>query len=258
MIVDAHVHIHPNQNGFGKRYDARLNTLLRLLEKSNIDKVVLLPIYPKVTNDFIGKACQEYPDRLIGFASVDPLGGRKSIEKLEHDVLKYNLKGLKLHPRLQGFNIGDKKVKPLIQKAIDLDLPITIDAFLCATEAESHLPYAIGQIATSFPKAKIIMAHFGGHKLWDALFVAKAHKNIFVDLSYTLLYFKGSSLEKDIGFAIKRIGSHRCIYGSDHPEMGLLKTLKASLGILTKYRLSTLDMANIMGGTISSLLNLER
>ena len=100
------------------------------------------------------------------------------------------------------------------------------------------------------------MAHFGGYKLWDALFVAKAHPNIFVDLSYTLLYFRGSSLEKDLGFAIKKLGSHRCIYGSDHPEMKIDKTLVASLEVLNSYKLSSKDMDNILGGTISSLISM--
>ena len=93
-------------------------------------------------------------------------------------------------------------------------------------------------------------------ELWDALFVAKAHANIFVDLSYTLPYFRGSSLERDLEFAVKKLGSHRCIYGSDHPEMELNKTFDASLEILNRYQLSSSDMDYILGGTISSLISL--
>jgi len=257
LIIDAHVHIHPDPQGFGGNYDASLGTLMHLLNESSIDKVVVLPIYPKVTNAFIAEACQEYPDKLIGFASIDPLGGKRAIEQLEEDVSQYNLKGLKLHPRLQNFTLDGSCMIPLLQKAADLDLPIVIDTFPQGMNLVKLSPVLLGPIATAVPEAKIIMAHFGGYKLWDALFVAKAHPNIFVDLSYTLLYFQGSSLEKDLGFAIKKLGSHRCIYGSDHPEMELNKTFEASLKILNQYQLSSKDMEDILGNTISSLLSLR-
>jgi len=256
LIIDAHVHIHPDPKGFGEDYDASLDTLIGLLDKSPVDKVVLLPIYPKVTNDFVAEACQKHPDKLIGLASVDPMGGKKSIEQLEQDVFQYNLRGLKLHPRLQNFSLDDPSLILLLQKAADMNLPVIIDTFPNGAGMDKSFPLLIDGIAGAVPKAKIIMAHFGGYKLWDALFVAKAHSNIFVDLSYTLLYFQGSSLEKDLGFAIKKLGSHRCIYGSDHPEMEIGKTFTASLEVLNRYQLSSQDMDNILGETISSLISL--
>lgn len=255
MIIDAHVHIHPDPKGWGEKYDASLNTLINLLDKSPVDKAVLLPIYPKVTNAFIAKACQEYSDKFIGFASVNPLGGKESIEQLEQDVFQYKLKGLKLHPRLQNFSLNDSRIIPILQKAADLALPVIIDTFPNGIGLERSFPLLINGVAEAVPKAKIIMAHFGGYKLWDALFVAKAHPNVFVDLAYSLLYFRGSSLERDLEFAIKKLGSHRCIYGSDHPEMELNKTFDASLKVLNHYQLSSKDMENILGGTISSLIS---
>src|SRR3990172_10037888 len=106
MIIDAHTHIHPDPKGFGERYDASLETLISSLEKSDVDKAILLPISPYVPNEFIAEACRKYPDLLIGFASVNPLDPG-SPDKLMHDVKKYNLKGLKLHPRIQKFSLGD-------------------------------------------------------------------------------------------------------------------------------------------------------
>jgi predicted TIM-barrel fold metal-dependent hydrolase len=256
VIIDAHVHIHPDPKGYGEGYDASLDTLINLLGKSSVDKAVLLPIYPRVANSFIAKACQEYPDKLIGFASIDPLGGKESIEKLEEDIFQYKLKGLKLHPRLQNFSLGDPSIIPLVQKAADLSLPVVIDTFPNGVGLAKSLPLLIDGIAEAVTKAKIIMAHFGGYRLWDALFVAKAHPNVFVDLSYTLLYFRGSSLERDLEFAIKKLGSHKCIYGSDHPEMEIERTFKASLEVLERYQLSSQDMDNILGKTICSLISI--
>ncbi|MFC1917393.1 amidohydrolase family protein [Chloroflexota bacterium] len=256
MIIDAHVHIHPDPKWFGESYDASLDTLIDLLGKSPVDKAVLLPIYPTVPNAFIAEACRKYPDRLIGFASADPLGGRKSIEQFEQDVFKYNLKGLKLHPRLQNFSLDDPDIIPLFQKAADLALPIVVDAFPQGVNRERFSPMLLERIAAAVPRAKIIMAHFGAYKLWDALFLAKANPNIFVDIACTIHYFRGSSLEKDLGFAIKKLGSDRCIYGSDHPEVKVDEAFNAALEVLNQYQLSSVDMENILGGTLSSLISL--
>lgn len=256
MIIDAHVHIHPDPKGWGDKYDASLDTLIKQMNKSSIDKAILLPIYPKVSNAFIAEACQKYPGKLIGFASVDPLGGDKSVAQLEEDIHQYHLKGLKLHPRLQNFSLTDSRMIPLLQKAAELNIPTVIDSFPYGSGMESSFPLLIDRLATLVPGAKIIMAHFGGYKLWDALFVAKAHPNIFVDISYTILYFQGSSLAEDLGFAIKKLGSHKCIYGSDFPEMDIEETFKASMAALRSYHLSPQDMENILGKAISSLISL--
>jgi len=255
MIIDAHTHIHPDPKGFGEKYDASIENLITSIDNSNVDKAIVLPIYPQISNKFVADACNKYPDKLIGFASINPLGGVKAAEILEKDVKKYNLKGLKLHPRLQDFDLRDSRLIPVFQKCADLKIPVIIDAFpgINLSNNES-IPLLIGRIASTVPEVNIIIAHAGGYKILDALFVAKSYKNIYLDISYILFYFQGSSIKNDLKFVIKKIGANRCIYGSDHPELELSNTYDLSVKLLKKYRLLEEEMEYIFGETISSLI----
>ena len=255
MIIDAHTHIHPDPKGFGEKYDASLESLISSIENSDVDKAILLPISPLVSNEFIAESCKKYQDKLIGFASVDPLDS-ESPDKLTKDVKKFNLKGLKLHPRMQNFSLADPNILPVLQRASDLGLPMVIDAFPYSSNVliKDTLPLLIDELAHKIPNGKFIIAHMGGYRLWDGLFVAKGHKNVYLDISYTLLYFQGSSIANDIKFIIKKAGANKCIYGSDHPEMELSVTYERSLKILKSFDLSKNEMNLIFGGTIESLL----
>ncbi len=255
MIIDAHTHIHPDPNGFGERFDASLKNLVDSLDRCPVEKAILLPFFPQVPNEFIAKSCKKFPDKLIGFASLNPLEGERAAKILESDIKKYNLKGLKLHPRLQNFELTDPSILPVFKKCADLAIPAIIDAFPGTTKKDgASVPIQIGKIADSVPDAKIIIAHAGGYKVLDSLFVAKNHRNIFLDLSFSLNYFQSSSIEQDIGFVIKKLGADRCIYGSDHPEMSLDTTYEQSVNLLKKFNLDDDEMTSVFGGTIESLL----
>lgn len=256
MIIDCHVHIHPEADGWGDRYDASLDTLMDALRQGPVDKAVLLPIAPKVSNDFIYKACKSYPDQLIGFASVEPNDPQRSVIELEHAVFNLGLKGLKLHPRLQGFGINDfQNILPLIQKSALLNIPVLIDGFIYGSNMfELKVLELINRLACSVPEAKIILAHAGGFQLFDALMIAKSTYNVYLDISFTPQYFRGSSIIKDLGFVIKKLGVDRIIYGSDHPEMPLLTTFSETLDILQQYGLTSSQIDAILGENIQGLI----
>ena len=78
------------------------------MDVAGVEKAVLLPIdcrrsrgLPISTNEIIGNLCREN-ERFIGFASVDPMD-KDAPKKLENDVKKWNIKGLKLSPAKQEF-----------------------------------------------------------------------------------------------------------------------------------------------------------
>lgn len=256
MIIDGHTHIHPRPNGFGSKYDASVASLIQAIRQSPVDKAVVLPIAPEISNEFVVAACREYPDELIGFASVDPRLGKKAVEKLEEEVTSFGLKGLKLHPRRQGFGYRHfLNILPLIQQAAKLNIPVLIDTFLYGQDfLKGNVLELVNDLAIAVPKAMIIMAHMGGHRVFDAFMIAKANKNIYLDISYTLLYYRHSSIEKDIGFIIKKMGAERVVYGSDHPEMPLCPTFEESIRILEQFKLTARELDGILGKNIADLV----
>lgn len=257
MIIDCHTHIHPEKDGWGDRYDASVETLVGALREGPVDRAVVLPIAPRVSNEFISGVCQAYPDELIGFASVEPLKGGQAVEEFEQSILALGLKGLKLHPRLQGFGVDHvTQVEPLIRKASELDVPILFDAFPYGQDVFKTQAIAlINDLAAAVPEARIILAHAGGYQLFDAFVVAKANRNVFLDISFTPQYYRGTSIINDLGFVIHKLGAERILYGSDHPEMPLLPTFEDTTKILEGYGLTSSQMEAILGNNMLGLLS---
>jgi uncharacterized protein len=257
MIIDAHVHVHPNPKGFGDRYDASIETLIKSLDQSEVDKAVVLPIAPKVSNDFIEKVCRDYPEQLIGFASVNPSEGEKALRDFDQSMEKFPFKGLKLHPRLQDFALNDPRIIPILQRAGERNIPVLIDAFPNGSGSIARsLPLLLDEVAHQVPKTKIIMAHMGGYRFMDCMAVVLSNKNVYVDISYVLPFFENSIFEKMLEFAIKKVGANRVIYGSDHPEMPIRETFERTKGILKRFNLADKETELIFGGTIQTLLGL--
>ncbi len=235
--------------------------MVRNLEESDVDKAVVLPVaadspYVKRTdNAFVGELCAEYPDKLIGFASVNPLEEPDAAARFQHDIETYGLKGLKLHPRWQGFSVEDPRVVPLVEKAAELDVPVAIDTMLWKpTPLKEHLPINVDTLCKRVPDAKIIMCHAGGFHFMDALCVAVANDNVYLDTSVSLEYFHNTPFEDQFVFVLKQVGAHRLIYGSDHPQNPLKEAYGSAQSILAKHGFSDDELAQIFGVTITSLL----
>jgi predicted TIM-barrel fold metal-dependent hydrolase len=255
VIIDAHVHITKNGKWFNTDYDASVERLIKSLEESKIDKAVVLPIAPLISNDFVAKVCDDYPDKLIGFASVNPRDS-DAVKKLEEDVIKYNLKGLKLHPRLQNFKPNNPVHFPIYKKAEELGIPILFDTFLNKpTLLKDQIPLLYDEIARIIPDTPIIMAHFGGFKFLEALAVANANKNIYFDISGTLEYFYNTPYQDQIKFVLEKIGFNRVIYGSDYPEKDVQETLIVTKEVFKCFNISKENSYKIFSKNIIKILN---
>lgn len=54
-----------------------------------------------MSNDYIARIAQEYPDKLIPIASVNPYRGALATEELERAIIQLGMKGLKLYPTFE-------------------------------------------------------------------------------------------------------------------------------------------------------------
>jgi predicted TIM-barrel fold metal-dependent hydrolase len=133
MIIDAHVHIHSDSKNSRENPNVFLKRLITSINKSKIDKAVVLALHSKAPNQLIAQACKKYPRKLIGFASVNPRD-KEAAKILEQAVRKYNLKGLKIHPRFQKISPVDKRVVSLVKRAAKLNIPVSIDCFPSVTK----------------------------------------------------------------------------------------------------------------------------
>lgn len=133
--------------------------LIEMMDTNGIDMAVVTapppgPDYQRA-NEGVYEAVRKYPDRLVGFYKINPWFKEAELERAERAVREWGFRGFKLDPKDDSFHVGTSIVKPVMELAEMLEVPIffqTGDSSFCP-------PEAIAFMAPSFPKVTIIMSH---------------------------------------------------------------------------------------------------
>ena len=248
MIVDVHVHVFPEKiadkasSGIAKfydmpvRYDGRLETVLKLSDEAGVDKLILnsaatSPTQVESINDFISGCVSLAPERLYGLMTLHP-----DYENIDAEVdrcVAMGLRGVKLHPDFQKFNIDDPKAFG-IYEAIQGRLPLLVHTG--DFRYEWSKPSRMARVMELFPRLEVIGAHFGGWSEWDDALEAFKGKRVWVDTSSSMY----AMTDEQIKHMIKAYGIDRVMFGTDFPMWGPEPELKRLRGLgLTS---SELDM----------------
>jgi len=209
-----------------------LETLLRELDVSGLQRAVLLPVETQrsrglsiYTNQQIAELVST-SDRLAGFASVDPLVAG-SPDHLTHAIRDLGLRGLKLHPSAQEFYPDDPAVYPLYEQATELGIPVVFHAGL-SWAPKARLKYAhpshFEDVAADFPNLNIVLAHLGWPWVVDVVALALKYPNVYLDTS--ALYFDNPrdflrfAMTQQVPLSVfENSLRHQIVFGSNYPRV---------------------------------------
>lgn len=141
----------------------------------------------KQENDKIAEMVSQYPDRLIGFAGVDPNKGMAAVREVDRAV-KLGLKGISLDPTLAKLRMNDKKFYPIYTKCIEYGLPVSLTTGNTVWGNEwTYMGYAdpmpVDEVATDLPELTIILSHAGFPWVWQTLAICRRHPQVYLELS---------------------------------------------------------------------------
>jgi len=242
------VHVHPPTKEFlidsGGRYveaaakkfghAIELRTFEQMLEeytRCGVEKLVLFAWdaettsrMPRVDNEFVAKVAERYPERIVGFASVDP-HKKSAVKDLEYAIRELNLTGLKLHPQVQAFEPNDPAYYPLYSKCVELGVPVTFHTGSTywgaglegggGVKLRFSAPMLLDDVAADFPELKLIMAHPGWPWQDEQLAIATHKNNVYIDLSgWSPKYFQPLL----ITYMTKLI-PQKFLFGTDYPML---------------------------------------
>jgi predicted TIM-barrel fold metal-dependent hydrolase len=237
LVIDAHNHL-------GDRPGARQTgaELVAKLDAAGVDKAVVFPfVEGNFTNDFVKQAFDESPDRLIPYCAVNPWE-LNAVDVVRQCIAEWGFKGLKLHPTINGFHLADDDlVGPLFKLAEELDFPIIVHG---ASDLFNSPP-EFAMMASRYPRVALMMAHMGFFwSVEQAISFAGEFENLYLETSRAPIF--------EIQTAVKKIGPHKVIWGTDSPFVDYEFEFK-------KMERSTPDRdgyAKIVGGNIARLLKL--
>ncbi len=228
MVIDFHTHCFPNalaprameRLAAGSQYPPQLNGTLSDLkgsmDRAGIDVSVVLHIAtnaaqtPKV-NDFAIAINDN--ERIVSFGSVHPDHGDIGGELAR--LRAAGIRGLKFHPDFQDFDVDDKRMYAIYEKAAALGF---IMLFHCGCDLDVRMKYRctperFARVARDFHSAVIVGAHLGGQAMWDDVLRYTVGQDVYLDTSYAFGWLSDAQLSE----VLARHDPRKLLFGTDSP-----------------------------------------
>jgi uncharacterized protein len=214
MIVDCHTHIWQSPDQLGQvdlgelprtkmrapRISPSGRTIWRSIpaadpdhhwaQSTAVDKSIVLGfksryLRAEIPNHFVADYVKRNPEKLIGFAGIDPTEPSADAEvRLAYSDL--HLRGITVSPGNQDFHPTDTRAMRVYAACEELGMPILfhpVGHFTEQSKLEYGRPYLIDEIARSFPKLRLIVAQMGQPWVDETICLLGKHQNVFADVS---------------------------------------------------------------------------
>jgi hypothetical protein len=205
-------------------------------------------------NDYVLESVARYPDRLIGFAIVNPMCGAEAVREIERCAAS-GLRGVgELMPDGQGYRLDDEKVMaPIVEVAADKDMVLLTHC----SEPVGHIypgkgtvtPDEVIRFARLFPQAVIVCAHWGGGTIFYELMpeVARIMCNVYYDTAASLYVYQDDIFELAARWAPSKV-----LFATDFPLIPPERFIQR----MQAARVPTATLRRMLGGNAWRILKL--
>ncbi|WP_027002084.1 amidohydrolase family protein [Hugenholtzia roseola] len=100
-------------------------------------------------------------------------------------------------------------------------------------------------VADMVSKVPIVIVHSGGYRIIEAFLLADAKPNIWLDTSFSLPYYIGSSIEQDFAFVYKKMNARRIVFGTDYPYANSEAAIEIHQNFFDKHQFSAQEQEQI-------------
>jgi aminocarboxymuconate-semialdehyde decarboxylase len=232
-------------------------------------------------NDTTAAFVRHYPDRLIGLAVANPLGGPDDLAELRRAVVALGLRGVAVGANYAGATIAAPEARPFLALAEALAVPVVIhpvaggpwqsqrdfglDLLLGAPTdvAATAIRLMFSGRLAEFPRLRIMLAHLGGSLLsllgWlDVVAPAEGPRpevrarRFWVDTA--------SANPQSLALAVATLGVDRVLLGTDWPFVPPMRPgdpLADPIAMVAALRLTPEERAQIAGGAAAGLFSTD-
>lgn len=261
-IIDAHAHIYPEKiaqkatDTIGIFYDIKMEmpsgTAENLIEdgkKAGVSRYVVHSVATtahqvRSINEFIKRQVELHPE-FIGFITLHQDLTDSEVESEINWAIENGLKGIKLHPDFQKFNIDDECAEKFYKFASN-KLPILFH--IGDDRYEYSMPSKLVKMAKKYPETTFIAAHFGGYRCWEESYLYKGLKNVYFDTCSSLPFISAKKAKEIIDI----LGVDKFFFATDFP----MWDAKCELERFNQIPLSDKERQMILSENIKKLLKL--
>ena len=206
------------------------------------------------------RACASVKDHpeILPFICIDPwlLGPEEARDHLGDLVEGHGARGIKLHSVSQRFMMDDRRMWPVYDACVELDVAIAAHSGRALGEAQYSEPRAFAEVYKTFPRLKLIMAHLGNGFWRQTKEVADAYPNAIFDTSEITEWY-GAPLAptpEELARLIKDVGPERVMLGTDFPWW---TPAHCAERIMDLPVLSVEEKEGILGANAARILGIE-
>jgi uncharacterized protein len=244
-VWDAHAHVGRDRDG----RELGVEDLLGDLDEYHVDGAVIFPFDDpeqgvdfRAPNDLIWAAYERAPERFVPFMRLNPTG---PWEAEYQRCLDRGHRGIKLHPRAQGFLVDSPAALELFARAASDGLPVLIHTGYGMSAVSDDL----AAIAKALPDLLLILGHSTFIDMPRAVDVLAPYPNVYFETSVVRAY--------DLFAVLDVIDPVRVLYGSDLPYASSANSLHDLAVMANIAGVDTADFANLFGGNLLRLLARE-
>lgn len=211
LIVDMHCHM-----GYFRNFHIPFNDVHGMVEGMDSLGIDIACVTHhagissdfRMGNDLVAEAMRLYPERIVGYCTINPNFPQDIAEELTRCVDGYGFKALKVHPELHDdYPLDGPNYRPLWEFAEARQLPLLSHTYFAGDALD-----VFGRLADEYPSVTILLGHLGFDKGLDrAIALVRKHPNIMLDLTGPVQF--AGVVEK----AVAGAGADRVLYGSDIP-----------------------------------------
>ena len=227
----------------------------------------LIVYYPdlKSSNQEIADLVRKYPDKFIGFGSVNPNKDENYVDAKLQEISDLGLKGIKMLPTFQMFNPSENKNFERICEYCEKNRKVLLYHTGCdpgpwenLSLSEDANPKYLTKILEKY-SLTIVLAHTGSYSAWkpgiwlnEALELGRKFDSVYFDTAaVSSIIFSEKTLNK----IREVVGLERLLFGSDYPvvwgsdikyEVDFIKSCNY-LTVQEKEKILGLNAAEILG-----------
>ena len=211
MIVDCYTHVweSPGQVGLDESATGRLPMPMGLRSRNlpldaswerhfaacePVDRAIVLGfesayLGAAIPNAQVASYVQQHPEKLVGFAGIDPSSPKEAIDTMHLARNELGLRGISVAPAAQDFHPSASTGLKIYQAACELGMPVLFHCgphLASRSKMEYARPVLLDEVGREFPSLKIIIAHLGYPWISETLVLLAKHANVFADVSWLL------------------------------------------------------------------------
>ncbi len=233
MLIDVHTHIWKRENwsdemereasiARGAPAETDIREEDHWSAMAPVDKAIVFGMRAAhagltVPNALIANYVAQHPEKLIGFASIDPNEG-DYLDQMHECFENQGFRGLKLGPIYQNYHVSDPRMKPVFAYCEKRGLPVLFHqgtTFPRKAPLKFASPVDLEDVALEYKDLVMIVAHMGHPWMDETSALIRKQPNVYADIS--ALYYRPWQFYNGLIIAQEYGAAHKLLFGTDYP-----------------------------------------